>query len=40
MAAGDQQSHRDIGLVPAPEEVEVSLENRPQADTRAKTAII
>ena len=40
IAAGDQQSRRDIAPVPAPEEVDVSLENRPQADTRLEPAII
>jgi hypothetical protein len=40
IAAGDQQSRRDIGPVLTPEEVDVSLEDRPQADTRLETAII
>jgi hypothetical protein len=40
IAAGDQQSRRDIGPVLAPEELDVTLEYRPQADTRAKPAII
>jgi hypothetical protein len=40
IAAGDQQSRRDIRPVLAPEEVEVSLEDRPQADTSAEPAII
>src|SRR6267154_1989810 len=40
MAAGDQQSRGDIGPVLAPEEVEVSFEDRPQADTGPQPAII
>ena len=40
VAAGDQQSRRDIGPVLAPEEVEVSFEDRPQADTGPQPAII
>ena len=40
IAAGDQQSRRDIGPVLAPEEVDVSLENRPQAGTGLEPAII
>ena len=40
IAAGDQQSRRDIGPVLAPEEVDVSLEDRPQADTGPQPAII
>jgi hypothetical protein len=40
ITAGDQQSRRDIGPVLTPEEVDVSLEDRPQADTRSEPAII
>src|SRR6266403_1199701 len=40
IAAGDQQSRRDIAAVLAPEEVDVSLENRPQAGTGLEPAII
>src|SRR5262249_29838543 len=40
VAAGDQQSRVDIGPVLAPEEVEVSFEDRPQADTCPQPAII
>jgi hypothetical protein len=40
IAAGDQQSGGDIAPVLAPEEVDVSLENRPQAGTRLEPAII
>src|SRR5438132_10174472 len=40
IAAGDQQSRGDIAPVLAPEEVDVSLENRPQAGTRLEPAII
>src|SRR5258708_13020893 len=40
IAAGDQQPRRDIGPVLAPEEVDVSLENRPQAGTRLEPATI
>jgi hypothetical protein len=40
VAAGDQQSRGDIGPVLAPEEVEVSFEDRPQADTGPQPAII
>ena len=39
-AAGDQQSRVDIGPVLAPEEVEVSFEDRPQTDTGPQPAII
>jgi hypothetical protein len=40
VAAGEQQSLAYIGPVPAPKKVEVSFENRPQADTRLQPAII
>src|SRR5882724_13415592 len=40
VAAGDQQSRVDIGPVPAPEEVEVSVEDRPQAGPCPQPAII
>jgi hypothetical protein len=40
IAAGDQQSRRDIRPVLAPEEVEVTLEDRPQADARGEPVII
>src|SRR5258705_9295445 len=40
VAAGDQQSRVDIGPVLAPEEVEISFEDRPQADTGPQPAII
>src|SRR5258707_5624559 len=40
IAAGDQQSRRDIGPVLAPEELDITLEDRPQTDTRAEPAII
>src|SRR5260221_985135 len=40
IAASDQQSRRDIGPLLAPEELDVTLEDRPQADTRAEPAII
>ena len=40
IAAGDQQSRRDIGPVLAPEELDVTLEDRPQADARLEPAII
>jgi hypothetical protein len=40
IAAGEQQSCGGITTVLAPEEVDVSLENRPQAGTRLEPAII
>jgi hypothetical protein len=40
VAAGDQQSRGDIDPVFAPEQVEVSFEDCPQADTGPKPAII
>src|SRR5712691_7593287 len=40
VAAGDHQSRVDIGPVLAPEQVEVSFEDRPQADTGPQPAII
>jgi hypothetical protein len=40
IAAGYQQSRGDIGQVLTPEEVDVSLEDRPQADTLPERAII
>src|SRR5262249_5476215 len=40
IAAGDQQSRRDIVPVLMPEEVDVSLKDRPQADTGPEPAII
>src|SRR6516162_5843294 len=40
VAPGEQQSGKDVGPVLAPKDVEVSFENRPQADTGPEPAII
>jgi hypothetical protein len=40
IAADDQQSRRDVGSVLTPEEVHISLEDRPQAYARPEPAVI